>query len=309
MRGDAGDRAPGGAGRPRPGAAGRPRPGAAGRPRPGSEGRGLPGAADRPWPGARATAARQDAARRAELERGVRFRTLFLVIMGVLLAVAATDVLLGTVGLLQEISPRPLTAAERARYAAQDVARRWNALPPGKVFPEQVEYVGLTRVKQVARRVGVAAAAPCTSVVDAPVATALRRHGCRVMLRATYVDQSSAFVATVGVAVLPDEETRVDTAADLPVDDRVGVRPVSFAGTPADAFGAAQRQRTGWAGAGPYIVFSAAGYTDGRTRESVPTEEILHSELWPFAQSVAGRVGHVLAAPPEIPRCTKGNAC
>ncbi|MEV7967070.1 hypothetical protein AB0O34_13945 [Sphaerisporangium sp. NPDC088356] len=246
---------------------------------------------------------------RMELERGIRFRSLFLLIMGTILAIAATDVLLGVVGLLQETRARPLTVAERARFAEEDVARRWYAWRADAVFPAEVEYLGLSRVRQYARRVGIAKEAPCASVVDAPVASVLRQHGCRTMLRATYVDQTSTFVMTVGVAVLDDEETRVQTGGDLPVDDRVGVRPVAFPGTVTESFGAAQRQRTSWAGAGPYIVFSAAGYTDGRTRESVPIEEIPHSELWPTAQSVAGHIARGLSAPPEIPRCTQGNVC
>ncbi|WP_344944570.1 hypothetical protein [Sphaerisporangium flaviroseum] len=263
-----------------------------------------------PWSGSRIRAAGAQAAReRAELERGIRFRSLFLLIMGTILAIAATDVLLGVVGVLQETRSRPLTVAERARYAEEDIARRWHAWRADSVFPAQVEYLGLSRVRQQARRVGIAREAPCGAVVDAPVASALRRHGCRTMLRATYVDQTSTFVVTVGVAVLADEETRITAGSDLPVDDRVGVRPVAFPGTVTESFGAAQRQRTGWMGAGPYIVFTAAGYTDGRTRESVPTGENTHSELWPTAQSLAGHIARGLAAPPDIPRCTQGNVC
>ncbi|GII85828.1 hypothetical protein Ssi03_38180 [Sphaerisporangium siamense] len=264
----------------------------------------------RPWVGSRTRAASLQATReRVELERGVRFRSLFLLIMGTLLVVAATDVLLGAVGVLHETRSRPLTPAERARYAEADVARRWHTWPADRVFPAQVAYVGLARVRQYAKRVGIAAEAPCASVVDGSVGAVLRQRGCRTMLRATYVDQTAAFVVTVGVAVLADEDTRVRAAGELPVDDRVGVRPVAFPGTVTESFGAAQRQRTGWVGAGPYIVFTTAGYADGRTREAIAREEITHSELWPTAQSIAGHIGRGLSAPPEIPRCTQGNVC
>ncbi|MFC4587480.1 hypothetical protein [Sphaerisporangium corydalis] len=271
---------------------------------------GAPRVQGRPWAGSRARAATAQAAfDRFELERGVRFRTLFLLIMGTILAVAATNVLLGVVGVLQETRSRPLTVAERARYAEQDIARRWYSWQAETVFPSQVEYLGLARVRQYARRVGIAPEASCASVVDAPVASVLRQHRCRSMLRATYVDQTSTFVMTVGVAVLDDEETRIETGADLPVDDRVGVRPVAFPGTVTASFGAAQRQRATWGGAGPYIVFVTAGYADGRTRDAIPMEEIYHSELWPTAQSLAGTISRGLVAPPEIPRCTQGNVC
>lgn len=232
-----------------------------------------------------------------------------MVIMAVVLAVAAVDVLLGTVGLLQETRSRPLTLAERAKYVEEDVARRWQAWPVGMLFPEELEYTALGRGQQFARRVGVAPEASCGSVVDSSVASALREHGCLTMLRATYVDQTATFAITIGVAVLRDEETRVEASAKLPVDDRVGVRPVAVSGTLTDTFGAAQRQRTGWVGAGPYIVFSTVGYTDGRIRDSVSAEEPLNSEMWPTAQSTAGRIARFLGEPPDVPRCTQGNVC
>jgi hypothetical protein len=264
----------------------------------------------RPWPASRGRAAAAKAAReRAELERGIRYRSVFMILIGAVLAVGAVNVLLGTLGLVQETRSRPLTVEERDRYVQEDVARRWHAWPVGMVFPEELEYTGLGRTQLFARRVGIAPEAPCTAVVDAPVASVLKETGCLTMLRATYVDQTSTFAITVGVAVLPDEETRVVASARLPVDDRVGVRPVAFPGTMTDRFGAAQRQRTGWVGAGPYIVFSSVGYTDGRTRESVPPEELLNAELWPTAQAIAGRIARFLAEPPDVPRCTQGNVC
>jgi hypothetical protein len=253
--------------------------------------------------------AAQAAKEQAELKRGIRFRSFFLTLMGVVLAVAALDVLLGSVGLIQETRSRPLTDEERAQYAAQDVARRWHAWPVGMVFPEELPYNGLGRAQQYAHRVGVAPEEVCVTTVDSPVASVLREQGCRTMLRATYVDQTSTFAITVGVAVLKDEDARLDAAAKLPVDDRVGIRPVAFPGTVTDTFGAAQRQRTGWVGAGPYIIFSTVGYTDGRTRDSVPTEEQLNSEMWPTAESIAGRIARSLGEPPDVPRCTQGHVC
>ncbi len=249
------------------------------------------------------------AAERAALARGVRLHSIFLALMGLVLAAAAVNVLLGAVGVLRETRSRPLTEAERAKYVQEDVARRWRAWPVGMVFPEQLEYAGLGRAQQYARRVGVAPETSCSAAVDAPVASVLRKYRCVTMLRATYVDQTATFAVTVGVAVLPDEQTRVDTVAKLPQDDRVGVRPVAFPNTVTDLFGAGQRQRTGFVGAGPYIVFSSVGYTDGRTRDSVPAEEQLNSEMWPVAQSIAARIARSLAQPPDVPRCTQGNVC
>ncbi|WP_245651526.1 hypothetical protein [Streptosporangium amethystogenes] len=264
----------------------------------------------RSWPAAGRDRAAIQRAELAALEQGVRFRTIFLILVGTILAIAATNVLTGAVGLLRETSSRPLTAAEQARYISDDIARRWYTWTADLVFPVELQYIGLGRVQQYARRVGLAPEVACAAGTDAQVGSVLTRHGCRTLLRATYVDQTSTFVFTVGIAVLADEERRLAASAQLAVDDRVGVRPVAFPGTATELFGAAQRQRNAWVGVGPYIVFSAAGYTDGRTRQAIAPEEILHSELWPAAQAVAGRIARALGDEPSaVPQCTQGNVC
>jgi len=263
----------------------------------------------RPWSTSKALETAREARERERLERGIRLRSIYLAIMAVVLAVAALDVLLGSVGLIKETRPRPLTGAERAEYIAEDVARRWRAWPIGMVFPEELPYAGLGQARLYARRVGVAPEAACDAATDPQVAAVLRRHGCRTLLRATYVDQSATFAVTVGVAVMESEEARASATAELRADGRAGVRPVAFPGTVADRFGADQRQRTGWVATGPYIVFSAVGYADGRTRADVAQEEPVHSEMEPFAETIAGRVAQALGEPPEVPPCTKGNEC
>ncbi|MEU4329411.1 hypothetical protein [Nonomuraea dietziae] len=266
----------------------------------------------RSWPAASGRTnlqAARERAERAALERGVRFRTVFLTILGAIVTLSAVVVLLGTVGLIAETRSRPLTVAEQTRYKQEEIARRWQAWPTTGVFPEEVAYQGLDEAQQYARRVGIAPESTCAAAADNAVGQVLEEHGCLTMLRATYIDQSAMFMFTVGVAVLKDEESRVAATEALSVDDRVGVLPVAFPGTVTERFGLDQRQRNGWVGAGPYIVFSAAGYTDGRTRAAVPAEEILHSELWPAARSVGGQIAFFLAEPPKVPRCTQGNAC
>ncbi|WP_283135615.1 hypothetical protein [Rhizohabitans arisaemae] len=244
-----------------------------------------------------------------ERERGVRRRRILLALSGLMLAVGSITLLTGGFGLIEQTRARPLTPQERERYIREDVALRWRSWPAAMVFPDGVEYAGLEEVQQYARRIGIADAVPCGTAVDARVGAVLDRHGCTAMLRATYVDQSSSFVITVGIAVLQDEQARARLVRELPVDGRSGVLPVAFPGTVASGFGPAQRQRTGWVSAGPYVVFSTAGYADGRRREAVPPEELLHSELWPTAQTVAGRIARQLSEPPEVPRCTQGNVC
>ncbi|MFC4058262.1 hypothetical protein ACFOWE_08155 [Planomonospora corallina] len=263
----------------------------------------------RPWPRAFRERVAPGPAEAEILERGVRFRAVLSLLLGMVLAVSALGALAGLVGLLRETTARPLTEAEKTHYVEEDIARRWHSWPAALVFPPELEYVGLGRAQLYARRVGIAPETTCRSGTDAAVGEILERHGCRTLLRATYVDQSSTFAVTVGIAVMEDAERRAAATGELASDDRVGVRPVAFRGTATELFGAAQRQRNAWLGVGPYVVFSAAGYADGRTRDSVAPEEIVHSELWPAAQAVAGRIAHALGAEPDVPRCTEGNVC
>lgn len=261
-----------------------------------------------PAPTRERVAARQRAETDA-LQQGVRYRRMFVTLVGAIVAVSAVVVLLGTVGLFRETRSRPLTAEEQNRYKQEEIARRWQAWPTTGIFPEELKYLGLDRAQQYARRVGIAPEAKCRDAVDPAVGAILEEHGCVSMLRATYVDQTSTFVFTVGIAVLEDEEARVSAGAELTQDDRVGVLPVAFPGTVTERFGAQQRQRTGWVGAGPYIVFTTGGYADGRTRAAIPPEEILHSELWPAARSIGNQIAYFLADPPKVPPCTQGNVC
>ncbi|RVX44533.1 hypothetical protein EDD27_7275 [Nonomuraea polychroma] len=265
----------------------------------------------RAWPAAnssRRTAAKQRAELDA-LQQGIRYRRIFVALLGVIITMSAAVVLLGTIGLLDETRARPLTPAEQTKYKQEEIARRWQAWPATGVFPEEVKYLGLDRAQQYARRVGIAPETECGKGVDASVAGVLDDHGCVTMLRATYIDQTASFVFTVGVAVLKDEASRVSATGELTQDDRVGVLPVAFPGTVSERFGPDQRQRTSWVGAGPYIVFSTAGYADGRTRASIPPEEILHPELWPAAKSIGHQIAYFLADPPKVPPCTQGNVC
>ncbi|MEU6717703.1 hypothetical protein ABZ897_40090 [Nonomuraea sp. NPDC046802] len=265
----------------------------------------------RAWPAA-GSRTRTEARQRAELgalQQGIRYRRIFVTLLSVIVVISSVVVLLGTIGLFTETRSRPLTPAEQNQYKQEEIARRWQAWPATGVFPEEVKYLGLDRAQQYARRVGIAPETECGKGVDASVAGVLESHGCLTMLRATYIDQTASFVITVGVAVLKDEESRVSATEELTQDDRVGVLPVAFPGTVTERFGPDQRQRTGWVGAGPYIVFSTAGYTDGRTRAAIPPEEILHSELWPASKSVGNQIAYFLADPPKAPPCTQGNVC
>ncbi|GAA2419927.1 hypothetical protein GCM10010191_33850 [Actinomadura vinacea] len=175
---------------------------------------------------------------------------------------------------------REPTNAELQRAANAEVARRWQAWPAGKIFPDRVGYsLGRGR-SEFASRLGVAPQTTCQGAVDPEISAVLRRHGCRAVLRATYADQLQGVVVTVGVVAFADA-WRADRAfrelpsAVLP-DRSSGVRPalraVSFPGTPSARFiDAARMDRTADRG-GPYVMLTTSGHADGRPAAAVTKE-------------------------------------
>jgi hypothetical protein len=84
------------------------------------------------------------------------------------------------------------------------------------------------------------------------------------MLRATYVDESGALAATVGVAVLRSSATAkkaADGLFSLAPDD--GLHAVTFGGTIVGDFGDGARGAQGAVAGGPYLVLYTVGFTDG----------------------------------------------
>jgi hypothetical protein len=172
---------------------------------------------------------------------------------------------------------REPTSAELRVAAQAEVARRWQAWPAGRIFPERVPYTVRRGNTEYASRVGIAPQGACDTSVDPEYAAVMRRHGCRAVLRATYADQMQGIVVTVGVVVFPDE-WRADKAMrglpPAPDSDRAGglrpaLRASSFPGTAAARFtDAARADRTTDRG-GPYVMLTTSGYSDGRPAETV----------------------------------------
>jgi hypothetical protein len=164
---------------------------------------------------------------------------------------------------------RAPTGAELRRAADLEVARRWRSWPIGRIFPEQVAYsvVGET---EYARRVGISPATGCADAVDTALRPVLADRGCEAVLRATYIDQLQGVVVTVGVAAFKDEWSAYRARIDLPdMGQQSGLRALPIARTPAALFDDAARQFGTTERAGPYIVFTAAGQTDGRPAQRV----------------------------------------
>ena len=137
----------------------------------------------------------------------------------------------------------------------------------------------------------------------------LARHGCEAMLRATYVDGTDSYVITVGVAAMPGSAqvnaAKRELAGVVGGSNGAGVRTVPVAGSPAALFTDSRRQLSGSVSAGPYLVFYAIGYTDGRPSEPVSADSYADAEMTcagaGVAQAVASEVGKSVP-PPTLPR-------
>ncbi|MFB9678091.1 hypothetical protein [Streptosporangium vulgare] len=193
------------------------------------------------------------------------------------------------------------TQAELDRAALDEVARRWQAWPAGRVFPETVPYAAEQGGEEKARRVGISPETRCDGAVDAGLRKALRRAGCLGVLRATYIDALQGIVVTVGVAAFADElgATRAKAALPRGGGPSPGLRALAFRGTVTDRFVSAGRQAGLVRQAGPYVVMATVGQTDGRPARAVGAQR---PTLFAFTGDIAD---HILAdlSMPARPDC------
>ncbi|TDD32845.1 hypothetical protein E1287_21240 [Actinomadura sp. KC06] len=203
---------------------------------------------------------------------------------------------------------RDPTSAELQLAANKEVARRWQAWPAGRIFPEQVSYRPQTGHSEYATRMGIVPDTACAQAVDEEIARTIGRHGCRAVLRATYVDQLQGIVVTVGVVAFPDPWKADKAYRELPgsqrLDGRGTVRPAlhaaPFPGTASARFNDEARQDRTIDRGGPYVVLTTSGQTDGRPAAAI--KKARPGE--PFA--LAPQVGHAIAralAAKALPDC------
>ncbi len=211
---------------------------------------------------------------------------------------------------------------------AWEVGGRWRQMSAGKIFPSLVGYsLPVTVIQSYppltleAVRVAIAPQSGCAAAVtDTAAAAVLRRNGCEALLRATYIDQTSSFVVTVGVAVLPTPGAAATASTDMSgtrlAADRAtgagalpgGVRTVHFGGTAAGLYDYS-RQIAASLPAGPYLVLYAAGYSDGRPRVQLAHDSYSQAEMSSMARGVASSVADGLGVPPAPPHCPGGPGC
>jgi hypothetical protein len=187
------------------------------------------------------------------------------------------------------------SVAEIRQASADEVARRWELWPTGRVFPASLEYAGEQGGREKARRVGISARTDCSAAVDAALREVVRRTGCRAILRATYLDALQGIVVTIGVAAFPDSSSAVAMTGTLPKGGRPspGLRALTFPGTVADRFTAAGRQSATVRQAGPYVVMTTAGQVDGRPARALGRQR---ATMFSFTGDLADRIAHTLTA-------------
>ncbi|MFF3438226.1 hypothetical protein [Streptosporangium sp. NPDC002721] len=188
------------------------------------------------------------------------------------------------------------TQAELDRAALDEVARRWQAWPAGRVFPATVPYAAEQGGEEKARRVGISPETRCDGAVDARLRKALRRAGCLGVLRATYIDALQGIVVTVGVAAFADELGATRARAALPKGGAPspGLRALAFRGTVTDRFVSAGRQAGLVRQAGPYVVMATVGQIDGRPARAVGEQR---PTLFAFTGDIADRILADLSMP------------
>jgi len=231
-------------------------------------------------------------------------------------------------GLAVQLLPRQFTAGQQRQIMAWEVASRWRLLTAGQIFPRVVGYQlaaqvleGTAPLNLRALRVAIAPQSGCAAAVTgAAAASALRRGGCEAILRATYVDATTSYVMTVGVAVLPTASAAAAADASLaaprlavahalgPARLAPGVGAVRFRGAAAALYDYT-RQLSASFSQGPYLVMYAAGYVGRRPRVQLSTDRYADEEMTSMARGVAQSVADRLAAEPAPPRCPGAPGC
>lgn len=197
----------------------------------------------------------------------------------------------GGAALAAELTRHP-TKAEVVAAGQAEVASRWQRLPAGRIFPATIRYLSTNGAAVVAARVGIAPPASCRAALDRAVFSLVRRRGCLTVLRASYLDGSGTVAAAIGVVVMSSPAAAQKAQGALPSD--AGIRMPSFPGTRIALAGNAQRvfaQAT--LAAGPYLLFTVAGATDGR-----PGADLITGAPLDMTSGIGGRVQAVLTGGP-----------
>lgn len=184
-----------------------------------------------------------------------------LVAMSLVIVLGLIGIAAGGLALSRELGRGP-TPAEISAALRQEIATRWQRLSAGKIFPATITYTDAEYVRTSARLVGIARPVSCQAAFETTAQGKLA--GCRMVLRATYLDASGTLVATAGVALMASSQSASALARLQAADPHGGLQPLAFDGTIANHFGNHQRAAASAQAAGPYLFAFAVGYADGK---------------------------------------------
>lgn len=239
------------------------------------------------------------------------------VAFSMVLAAGLAGLALSAVGIAHQLLPRRFTPAQRRAISAWEMERRWRDLPAGEIFPATVSYelpsydLGATsNLVLDARRLGISPAAKCSSAATGTAVRVLSDQRCSGALRATYVDSSGSMVATVTVAVLPSTSAADDVISALPGSstDRMVIRALSIAGTPAAGFDDDDRQLSRTEAVGPYVIMVTVGFSDGRHHMRL-TDPYVNTEMDSLVSGLMSAATAKLGAPLPVPSCPGAPGC
>jgi len=219
-------------------------------------------------------------------------------------------------GVSSQLLPRKFTSAQQQQIMNWETARRWRALPAGKIFPATISYQlsGITlnassQLPLTAYRVGIASQLSCAKASDLAAGEVLSAGRCAVLLRATYADETDSMLVTVGVAVMPSAGAARSAAGKLSADPEATVRALGVRGTLAASFSDRDRQLWWATSDGPYVIMTTAGYANGMPQVSVASDPYTDQEMTSVANGIANAVGMPLGAQPPTPVCPGAPGC
>jgi len=260
--------------------------------------------------------------------RGPRRRrsTARTVAFGFLLSAGLLGLAVAAVGIAHQLLPRQFTPAQQRAISNWEMERRWQTLPAGEIFPAAVSYAvpeqtpgTVQNLDLTARLLSIRDDKTCAGAVTGAATRIFTEHGCSAALQATYVDATGSMVATVAVAVLPDSAAARAVVSQLAstggglVWDKTRanqmVRVLRVARTAAASFGDHQRQLSQAASAGPYVILSSAGFSDGRPWMRLGNDSYLQQEMVSFTTGLIRSAGKLLGTKPPAPTCPGAPGC
>ncbi|WP_245996353.1 hypothetical protein [Streptomyces armeniacus] len=210
--------------------------------------------------------------------------------------------------------------AKPAAEAEFDTSRQlWHNVPVDSLFPRTLkgDGAGPGGADRTWTRVAVAPDTDCRNAFDALLGKALAPAGCHRLVRATYADETSSSVTTVGIVFTKADEDGMRKLRDRFAADKLGERtdlmPRAYPARGTVAADFADPQRASWTVSvltdAPAVVYAVSGFADGRTvSEPQPaadatargqTSAAAQAGLGHDAQSIAARVERGLRA--ELP--------